>query len=32
MSMMVLSVVAVVLLVLYVVRRQARLRKEESEF
>jgi hypothetical protein len=29
---MVLSVVAVVLLLLYVVRRQARLRKEESEF
>jgi hypothetical protein len=32
MSTMVLSVVAVVLLLLYVVRRQARLRKEESEF
>jgi hypothetical protein len=32
MSTMVLSVVLVVLLLLYVVRRQARLRKEESEF
>jgi hypothetical protein len=32
MSTMVLSVVAVVLLLLYVVRRQARIRKEESEF
>ena len=32
MSTMVLSVVAMVLLVLYIVRRQARLRKEESEF
>jgi hypothetical protein len=29
---MVLGVVAVVLLVLYVVRRQARLRSEESDF
>jgi hypothetical protein len=29
---MVLGVVAVVLLVLYIVRRQARLRSEESDF
>jgi cytochrome c oxidase assembly factor CtaG len=29
---MVLGVVAVVLLILYVVRRQARLRSEESDF
>jgi len=32
MSTMVLSVIGVVLLVVYVLRRQARLRKEESEF
>lgn len=32
MSTVVLSVVGVVLLLLYVVRRQARLRQEESEF